>query len=226
VSAAKKAAALTAVLDKLLSIEAAMQDAVSPEFTSGTHAPLDNAVYKRRCELRIHTAALSVWHLSDAVKRLAKRSGVDVEDVKQFCAQENSIRVLQNLSNSQKHGLGGTDKQSCFLNGFVTVHRLDKPEEVVAVLGMVITDGKEGVFPSMAVLHTAIRAWGAWLEQRFGIAQDWVARCIPKSGNAPIVMLKPDEHVTVEQGTILLAALPDELSERLRAEAVRRGESA
>jgi hypothetical protein len=219
------------VHDRMCAIEAAMNDLHARDLAFPSSAEMRTSAYQHRLRNRIMAAVLNLNHLRDDARRLAKHVPGSPEDVSRMATEALSLRVLKNLSDSWKHGIGGRNPRGAVLNGILMVERAPqvagpandrrRPDSRVHILGMVVADAKEGSCCSSTLLEDGIRRWGAFLEPWIPDAREWAARCTPAAAKL-VVLLAPGKENVVPLGAVAVVELPENMREALSSETRRR----
>jgi hypothetical protein len=177
--------------DRLQAIEVAMQDLRATDIGGVDAATLDtDRALQERYANRIKTVAFHLTHLQDDAKRLAM-AGAAVAALDKVVHSSLPLRVVANLTDSARHGEGGSKKSATTLEGFLIADRGRRGATGVAVkvpfVSMNIVDAQEGTFASRTILDSAIHHWGQILHSAFGISPTWADRAsAAKSGRFAI----------------------------------------
>ena len=215
------------VLDRLVTIEVALNDLRDPTFAFPRLSFSQNPQFEGRLRLRIMAVVLNLRHLEDDVRRLSRHLGARPEGASNCVAACQALRVLRRLADSDKHGLGGRRAEGAVLNGMLAVHKREAageptgPEAKVHVVGMIVADATEGTFPSSALFSAGVRAWAETLSTYMPEAGPWLERCVPRPRGS-VVELSNERHTVVPLGATVVVELPAAMREALQHETARR----
>lgn len=210
-----------AIHDRFVAIEAALEDLRPRTFgILKRHVVDGNESLLARYQNRLMSVFLLISHLRDDVKRLTNRRGLKKTAVDDFVKTSLPVSLCVRAGDTTKHGLGGRSKNATIANGLIAVYktptgRQPSSDDDCIIIGMVLVDGKHGVFHSNVVIDKALNAWVAFLASQLGLDfHGWLRRCLPEAAKQ-VIHIKQDEHVTVPEGATLVAAFPAELSSAL-----------
>lgn len=211
------------VLARLGAIEAAMTDLRGREIAFPTFAESQEAIFRDRLVNRTIVSALLLTHLADAVRGLARATGVAPERITQLVTHSVPLRVLERVTNTWKHGLGRRDKTGALLRNILQVHKNTPanssplPTDTVHVIGMLVVDSKDGVFSSSTLLRFGVRHWASLLEPWMPEVSGWAYRSAPDPPG-PVITVESTQAGTIPAGAAVVFALPDALTARLSAD--------
>ena len=221
-----------ATKDRFIEIEAALSDLSPNAFGDLTRYVIEkDKLLQARYQNRLMSMFLLIYHLRDDVRRLVKRRSLRKEIVEDFIKQSLPVSLCIRAGNTHKHGLGGRSKSknATIPNGLLIVYRTPKgvdptPSDKAIIIGMALVDRRNGVFHSDVVIEQAIRDWVGFLakELQFDLTE-WLKRCLP-SISKKIVVLPPDAHTVVPEGSTVAFEFPRDLSKRMIGDVKRRAQ--
>jgi len=210
-----------AIIERFVSIEAALEDLSPRAFGNLTRELVEqDKLLKAKYENRLMSIFLLIYHLRDDVYRLADRIGCRKDIVDDFINRSLPVALCIRAGDTHKHGLGGRKRNSMITNGLLMVYRTPKgakpsKTDKVIIIGMVLVDGKHGVFHSQVVIEKAIRDWNKFLDEAFKIDfSDWLKQCLP-GGDNEVIKISTESHATVPQGATLVFDFKQDLTSRL-----------
>jgi len=205
-----------AIRSRLKEIGAALDDLKHTATGVSTASDITDNL-KARYQNRLMSVFISISHMRDGVRRLAKRRGVDWNDIKQQIDSSVPIQLCIRLSETHKHGLGGKSRNATILNGFITVIGLPKkggnpanppPDAVAMMEGMQLVDSEYGQSHSSVVIKEAMRSWVTLIRDYLGLDEtQWYQMRFPNPRG--VIHAPAGTHVTVPLGTTLVFDVPD-----------------
>jgi len=219
-----------AIKDRFISIEAALSDLSPNSFGVLTRDVIEkDKLIQVRYQNRLMSMFLLIYHLRDDVYRLVKRRRLRKDIVEDLIKQSLPISLCIRAGDTHKHGLGGRSKSATITNGLIIVYKTPKgagptPNDKAIVIGMALVDNRHGVFHSHVVIEQAIRDWIGFLakELQFDL-KEWLKYCLP-SISKQIVVLPPDAHTVVPEGSKVAFEFPKDLSKRMIRDVKRRAQ--
>lgn len=219
-----------AIRNRFIAIEAELSDLSPNAFGDLTRDVIKkDKLLQPRYQNRLMSMFLLIYHLRDDVCRLVKRHGLRKEIVEEFIKRSIPVSLCVRAGDTHKHGLGGRSKSATITNGLIIVYRTPKgagptPNDKAIVIGMAIVDSRHGVFHSHVVIEQAIRDWIGFLakELKFDLTK-WLKYCLP-SISKQIIVLPPDAHTVVPEGSKIAFEFPKDLSKQMIRDVKRRAQ--
>ena len=209
------------IIERFASIEAALKDLSPRSFDNLTRELVEqDRLLQAKYENRLMSIFLLIYHLRDDVYRLADRIRCKKDILDVFIKRSLPVTLCIRAGDTHKHGLGGRRRNSTITNGLLMVYRTPKgtkpsKNDKVIIIGMVLVDGKHGVFHSQVVIEQAIRDWIKFLYEAFKIDfSDWLERCLPNRNNE-VIKISTESHATVPQGAKLVFDFKQDLTSKL-----------
>lgn len=210
-----------AIRERFTAIEVALKDLHSDAFGILTQKEIDgNKLLAARYQNRLMSMFLLIYHLRDDARRLAKEHGFKSEIINNFVKHHLPVSLCVRAGDTHKHGLGGRSKNATIANGLIVVVKTAKgakstPSDKAILEGMILVDGKHGVFHSKGVIEQAIGNWVQFLNKEFNLdLTGWLRRCFPPR-QAPMFPLSSRRRTTVPEGATVTFEFPEDLTQRL-----------
>jgi hypothetical protein len=177
------------VADRLRCIDAALKDLTPDRLGRQTgHQRASDQDFVGIYRNRLATLMLSIYHLRDDARGLAREKGIGADAVDQFCASPKAVSLCIKAGDTYKHGVGGRSKNNTVTEYFVSCLQQSGNEPVPGdpVIGefCLIVDETGEPHQSDLLAREAISDWLFFLRDRLGVDisewSKWFPQPLPK----------------------------------------------
>lgn len=161
---------------------------------------------------RIVTVINQIAHLKDDALRWARRVGADSKQIEEFCAKSEAVRLVIEIANVEKHGLGGRSHNNSLLEYevpmMVQAGKIPDPSDKIFDIVWLAIDRAGKPHPSNVFIPEALNGWLSLLIKLGANVEEWVEKWKPRT--LPPGMSRYELKI------------PEKLLEKMREDAMRR----